>query len=671
MKLLPGRVTMEGAPPPSKRAKLEPVSPKDESEELVLEPETEVDEDHCTICLQPIVDRTLVPTCSHEFCFECLMLWSAQSRRCPLCAQDIGDYLIHRIRSTFDYQKHFIPPLRTSPPPLAHTGGARPALVHRRRERVWGPRDHAARDEADALERAVSRRRWIYQHNLYAKHVASNKYTRYRPYPTPTQFAASQDLISRTTVFLRRELLVWPNADVEFLVTFVISLMKSIDIRSESAVKLLAEFLDMDTPYVPGERHVNAEHFAHEIYCYLRSPYRDLNVYDSVVQYDTPPGIPPPLRCERTRRWGPGPSQAQSQSPNLRRSHSNSHAPSKREWNVRRERSAGPRSLQRGPDTRKSNSPHSPAEDLRADRSVSSSAYDEDDSHETSDHSRPPTNTKAKGKRRAQSYSPSPSRESDTWSRNSPVVHHGRAGSLAASSTTPTSPSRSRSPINDTSESRSERSPVQPRDKGPSAASATHAIDRAPIPFEGPHSLSSTVASSSSTSEAPESLAIDDRPHRATLTRQPRYRNQRDTIVAYLLAPSSTTPRPPPSIQSKRIPSLLARMTTDETVAPSGPEGDANVTEGKGGEGDADLAPSRPEQSPDPSANDDPSRGEETAPTKVESSESGKAPQRSSRACLLDRLNVEMTTAVEARLRTQARLRARLAVERRLAQDDK
>jgi hypothetical protein len=39
--------------------------------------------------------------------------------------------------------------------------------------------------------------------------------------------------------------------------------MKSIDIRTESAVKLLAEFLDMDTQYVAGERHVNAEHFAH------------------------------------------------------------------------------------------------------------------------------------------------------------------------------------------------------------------------------------------------------------------------------------------------------------------------------------------------------------------------------------------------------------------------
>jgi hypothetical protein len=38
--------------------------------------EGEVDDEHCTICLQPIVDRTLVPTCSHEFCFECLMVWS-------------------------------------------------------------------------------------------------------------------------------------------------------------------------------------------------------------------------------------------------------------------------------------------------------------------------------------------------------------------------------------------------------------------------------------------------------------------------------------------------------------------------------------------------------------------------------------------------------------------
>jgi hypothetical protein len=156
----------------------------------------EVDEDHCTICLQDIVDRALIPECSHEFCFECLMIWSGkkviefaaytqpsfsitqkththtieQSRRCPLCAQKIGDYLIHHIRSTYDYQKHFLPPLRTSPRPLTRADGPRIAPVtHRRRDRVWGRRDRSAQDEADALQRAVSRRRWIYRHNLYAK----------------------------------------------------------------------------------------------------------------------------------------------------------------------------------------------------------------------------------------------------------------------------------------------------------------------------------------------------------------------------------------------------------------------------------------------------------------------------------------------------------------------
>ena len=108
-------------------------------------------------------------------------------------------------------------------------------------------------------------------------------------------------------------------ANPQFLTTFTISLMKSIDIRSEAAVNLLAEFLDMDAvsgvnaqAQVGGDRELrkNAEHFAHgefyffvffftitnkglklsnfflktEVYCYLRSPYRDLSVYDSVVQ---------------------------------------------------------------------------------------------------------------------------------------------------------------------------------------------------------------------------------------------------------------------------------------------------------------------------------------------------------------------------------------------------
>lgn len=156
-----------------------------------------------------------------------------QSRKCPLCSRSFEDaYLIHRIRSQYDYQKHYLLPLRTSPPPLVGESRAT-ALRNTRRERQWGRRQRRQREEADELERAIERRRWLYQHHLYAKvvlsdpssrqppidprfqHIASNAYTRYRPFPTPAQFAASPDLISRMTIFLRRELRVWPNLDVE------------------------------------------------------------------------------------------------------------------------------------------------------------------------------------------------------------------------------------------------------------------------------------------------------------------------------------------------------------------------------------------------------------------------------------------------------------------------
>ncbi|KZT66282.1 hypothetical protein DAEQUDRAFT_471097 [Daedalea quercina L-15889] len=99
----------------------------------------------------------------------------------------------------------------------------------------------------------------------------------------------------------------------QFLTTFTLSLMKSLDIRSEPAVRLLAEFLDMDSE---GER-VKAEHFAHELYSYLRSPYRDLARYDEVVQYDVPPDLPPPSVPQRSRRW-----RSRSRSASNSRSHS-------------------------------------------------------------------------------------------------------------------------------------------------------------------------------------------------------------------------------------------------------------------------------------------------------------------------------------------------------------
>lgn len=75
----------ESAARPAKRIKLEDSSPPDINFEETDAAEAEGGEDHCTICLQPIVDRTVMPLCSHEFCFECLMVWSGMFR--PLVSQ--------------------------------------------------------------------------------------------------------------------------------------------------------------------------------------------------------------------------------------------------------------------------------------------------------------------------------------------------------------------------------------------------------------------------------------------------------------------------------------------------------------------------------------------------------------------------------------------------------
>lgn len=656
------------------------ISPNAKNEELADE---EVDEDQCAICLQPIVDRTVVPTCSHEFCFECLMVWSEQSRRCPLCAQNIGDHLIHRIRSTYDYQKHFMPPLRTSPRPLTRSDGARIAAIHRRRERAWGTRNRAAQDEADALERAVSRRRWLYQHNLYAKHVASNKYTRYRPCPTPAQFTASQDLISRMTVFLRRELLVWPNADVEFLVTFVISLMKSIDIRSESAIKLLAEFLDMDTSYIPGERHVNAEHFAHEVYCYLRSPYRDLSVYDSVVQYDPPPGVHPPPSYERTRRWVPGPSG--SQSPSLRRSRSHSNYPPGRAR--RYERSPEPRAHPRDDDPRRSTSPHSAAaaEDPSAQRGVRSRTSEKGNGRRARSRSRSPPRVNSKGKRRATSRSPSPPCKNDEAIS---LPSHNELTRSTKILDTPTNLLRTRSldsdipstsdtlshggrpkeaspPIFLSPENNLDNNPVTSPQPHDGSESTTRSIDGAPLPSESRQLFNLSVTGPNITPESYDSPTINDHPARTNPARRHRYRNQRDSIIAYLRSSSISIPRIPTSVQLAPLPSPLSDVMV---VGIDSLEAVASTTEGQGGY--ARPAFQRPERRPGHAVNDDSSVGKETGATRAQSSDPAEAPARAPRARLLDRLSAENNFATEARLRTQARLRARLAAERRLAEGD-
>lgn len=97
-----------------------------------------------------------------------------QSRRCPLCSGHVGEYLIHNIRSKYDFSKHYLTALRTSPrPEPASTRASNGRRRNQRQDVRWG-RDHRRERErelraADDLERAIEKRRWIYRNNLYAK----------------------------------------------------------------------------------------------------------------------------------------------------------------------------------------------------------------------------------------------------------------------------------------------------------------------------------------------------------------------------------------------------------------------------------------------------------------------------------------------------------------------
>lgn len=68
--------------PPQKRIKLEPEpEPPLTSPSEGLEAAEELEDhdgEHCSICLQPYSDRTVIPICSHEFCFECLLVWTGE-----------------------------------------------------------------------------------------------------------------------------------------------------------------------------------------------------------------------------------------------------------------------------------------------------------------------------------------------------------------------------------------------------------------------------------------------------------------------------------------------------------------------------------------------------------------------------------------------------------------
>ncbi|KAH9817355.1 hypothetical protein DFH28DRAFT_1220258 [Melampsora americana] len=238
-------------------------------EELKDEPEK------CAICLSETKDRTIIAPCYHsQYCFRCILLWSEKSKKCPLCLGTI-DHFLHHLSPHADYERYFPLPLLQPDKPQTSTSTHH---LHHPSAPSRSLSDSKLREIQENKHAFISldRRKFIYQHGLYAKHIGANDFTCFRPICPSTFTRHFSEHKTRVTSFLRRELAVFEHlkGQIEARIRYILQILISLDCKSEGAIRLFSEFIE-DLPL--------AEHFAHELSCFLRSPFQDLRLWDSTV----------------------------------------------------------------------------------------------------------------------------------------------------------------------------------------------------------------------------------------------------------------------------------------------------------------------------------------------------------------------------------------------------
>ncbi|KAK3290638.1 uncharacterized protein B0H64DRAFT_420829 [Chaetomium fimeti] len=259
--------------------------------------------DCCVICLDSISDPCAALPCGHtHFDFLCLVSWLQQHPNCPLCKANVykvrcadaqkteAFYRVPNTPRTRDERDEGAVDQNT----LLDTASRRRFTSHNgllRETQRRGPRPPPTVDEA------IQRRRDVYQYQLYSLHIGSNRISRYRPPPTPVQFATTPHLVSRARLWIRRELQAFSflsepptttnntnntnntaNTNAEFLLEYIIAILKTVDLQDSAgqAETMLADFLGGAAA---------ARLFLHELRSWLRSPAAGLAAWDREVQY--------------------------------------------------------------------------------------------------------------------------------------------------------------------------------------------------------------------------------------------------------------------------------------------------------------------------------------------------------------------------------------------------
>lgn len=248
----------------------------------------------CVICLERLTERAVALPCKHDhFDFGCLGTWLQQQRVCPLCKGAISAIRYDLDTSAAGTLFDLSPPRPTNAPQEGRHRCGRP---HQRRHSAAaiqsrfsrGRRVHIPEHPADA---ALTFRRHVYRLQLFSHYVGCNPISRYQNI-TPASFISNPALISRAKTWIRRELSVFDflnpcsptygrsdrrASNAEFLLEYVVSILKSIDLRGSAAQAeaLLHDFLGKE----------NARLFLHELEAFLRSPFQRVEEWDRHVQY--------------------------------------------------------------------------------------------------------------------------------------------------------------------------------------------------------------------------------------------------------------------------------------------------------------------------------------------------------------------------------------------------
>lgn len=246
----------------------------------------------CPICLEKLDNPSIPDTCTHQFCFICIVHWSSTAPACPICKRGFN-FIVHNIVSASEYKRYYPKEnnakngrSRTHAPP-SHNRTSSSTSSSRRDPHPPPPALAAPPPHLFLTEH--EHRRAVYARQLSAKPSASStpsasssssSHAPPPPYLTPDLLSSRPALLARLKPWLTRDLqAILQLEDVHLLVELILSLLRRYDTRTHTHI-----LTDHLAEYIPREY---AHAFVHEMVCYAVSKHPSMSAYDKHVQYET------------------------------------------------------------------------------------------------------------------------------------------------------------------------------------------------------------------------------------------------------------------------------------------------------------------------------------------------------------------------------------------------